>query len=124
LVHVTCVIASISGFTLRGGLMLAGSPLLWNRWIRTPPHFDDSLLLGSGLWLIVKTGQYPGTASWLTAKLVGLFAYVALGAFALRYGRTYRIRSLALVGALGAVGYIALVALHRDPWLGWSSWRS
>ena len=118
LVHVTCVIASISGFTLRGGLMLAGSRLLWNRWVRTLPHFVDTLLLGSGLWMAVKIEQYPGTTSWLSAKLVGLIAYIVLGAFALHYGRTYSIRSLALAGALGTYGYIALVALHHDPWIG------
>ena len=72
LVHLTCVIASISGFALRGGLMLAGSPLIWARWVRTVPHFVDTLLLGSGFWLAVNIQQFPGTVGWLTAKLVAL----------------------------------------------------
>lgn len=118
LVHLTCVVASITGFSLRGGLMLAGSALIWNPWVRTLPHFVDTLLLVSGLWMAMNLQQYPGTAGWLTAKLVALVVYVVLGAVALRYGKTHHIRVWATAGALGTFGYMAAVAVYRDPWLG------
>lgn len=116
LFHIACVIASIAGFSLRGALMLAGSSLLWRRWVRTVPHFVDTALLVSGLWLASLIGQYPGTAPWLTAKLLALLAYIGFGFVALRLGRTRRIRIAALLGAFACYGYMVGVALSKSPW--------
>lgn len=55
LVHVGCAIASISGFTLRGILMLLDSPLLATRFARIAPHVVDTVLLASALWLAALT---------------------------------------------------------------------
>lgn len=117
LVHVSCVILSISGFVLRGVLMLAGSSLLNHKLVKKAPHYVDTALLVSGIWLAINLQQYPGTAPWLTAKLVALVIYVLLGSLALR-GRTARIRYPALVGALLVVAYMASVAITRSaaPW--------
>ena len=38
--HVACVIVSIAGFFLRGLLMLAGSPILGQKWLRWAPHVE------------------------------------------------------------------------------------
>ena len=114
-VHVACVGLSLAGFAARGALMLADSPLLRGRFARVAPHVVDTLLLGSAIWLAAILGQYPFVHGWLTAKLLGLFAYIALGAVALRHGRTRAIRAAAFAGALCAAGYILAVALVRDP---------
>lgn len=113
--HVACVILSISGFALRGGLMLADSPILGRRWVRTLPHAVDSLLLASAIALAVLSQQYPFEQSWLTAKLIALPIYVVCGALALRPGRSKAVRTGFLVGALLVVAYIVSVALTRDP---------
>ena len=113
-VHVSCVTLSFIGFTFRAGLMLADSPLLRRRWVRTVPHIVDSLLFFSGLGLAWNLHQYPGTAPWLTAKLSALVAYVILGAIALR-GSTLALRVTALVLAYTAFGYMVGVALTRNP---------
>jgi uncharacterized membrane protein SirB2 len=112
--HIGCVTISISGFTLRGGLMLADSPLLWHRWVRTVPHIVDTALLVSGLWLATIIGQYPGTAGWLTAKLVALLLYIGLGFVALRLGRSKPVRIAALLGALTCFGYMIAVAVTKS----------
>lgn len=117
-IHVTCVALSVSGFLLRATLMLRDSPLVYARWVRTLPHFVDTTLLLSGLWMAVNLQQYPGTASWLTAKLLALVAYVILGMFALRRGKTKRRRIIALGGALLCFAYMATVALTRTPFPG------
>ena len=114
-VHVACVGLSLAGFAARGVLMLADSPLLRGRFARVAPHVVDTLLLGSAIWLAAILGQYPFVHGWLTAKVLGLFAYIALGAVALRHGRTRAIRAAAFAGALCAAGYILAVALVRDP---------
>lgn len=114
-IHVACVILSLAGFVARGGLMLAGSPLLHARLVRVAPHVVDTLLLASALWLSWMLRQYPFVHGWLTAKVLGLVAYVVLGALALRRGRTKALRAWALAGALLAAAYVVAVAFTKDP---------
>ncbi len=113
--HVFCVGLSLAGFAARGTLMLAGSPLLHAKWIRVVPHLIDTVLLASAAWLAWFLGQYPFVHGWLTAKVLGLVAYIVLGAIALKRGRTRVIRASAFAGALAAAGYVVWVALTRNP---------
>jgi len=114
-IHIGTVMLSIGGFSVRGMLMLANSPLIWNRAVRTFPHIIDTLLLVSGLWMAFLINQYPGTSAWLTAKLVALVLYIGLGFIALRLGKTRGIRVAAFLGALLCFVYMALVAVHKSP---------
>lgn len=114
LLHQVCAVLSISGFALRGGLMLADSALLRARWMRTWPHLIDTLLLVTGLWMAINLHLHPGNSPWLTAKLVALLLYIGLGFVALRLGRTKRVRTLAFLAALACFAYIGLVALTRS----------
>ena len=114
LIHQTAVVLSISGFALRGGLMLTGSSLLQATWMRTWPHLIDTLLLASGIWMAINLRLDPLSNPWLGAKLVSLLLYISLGFVALRLGRTRRIRVIALIGAIACFAYIALVAIRRS----------
>jgi len=116
--HVGCAALSIAGFAARGALMLAGSPLLHTRFVRVAPHVVDTALLASAIWLAWFLGQVPFVHGWITAKIFALLAYIVLGMFALRRGRTRRARAAALAAALASAGYIVWVALTRDatPW--------
>ena len=116
--HVLLAVLSISGFVARGILMLRDSPLLSARWVRVAPHIVDTLLLVAGVWLAVRTAQYPFVHGWLTAKVVGIVAYIVVGAIGLRYGRTKRIRAIAWIGAIVIFLYIVGVAVTRSPVLG------
>jgi len=113
--HVTCVVLSILGFALRGVWMLAGSALLEHRLTRVLPHVIDSLLLLSAIAMAAMIGQYPFVAGWLTAKVLGLLAYIVLGAVALRRGRTLALRAAALAAALTVYAWIVSVALLKSP---------
>ncbi len=113
--HVACVILSLGGFAARGVLMLAGSRWLNARWVRIAPHVVDTVLLASAAWLAWFLQQYPFVHPWLTAKTVGLLAYIGLGMVALRRGRSKRTRVVFFVLALVAAGYVVSVALTRDP---------
>ena len=114
-VHVASVAISLTGFFLRGLLMLGGSPLLQARFVRIAPHVVDTLLLASALWLAWMMRQYPFVHGWLTAKVLGLLAYIVLGSIALRRGRTSTVRTVAFAGALLAAAYVVAVALTKDP---------
>ena len=113
--HVGCVALSLAGFAARGALMLSESPFLQARPVRVLPHVVDTLLLASAVWLAVLLGQYPFVQGWLTAKVLGLSAYIVLGSYALHRGRTPRQRAAAFVAALVTAAYVVAVALTRDP---------
>ena len=114
LIHVTCVTLSITGFSVRAGLMLLDSSLLYQRWIRTLPHIIDSILFFSGLWMAINLHQYPGSSPWLSAKLSALLLYIVAGAIALR-GKNKSHRLIALVVAYLSFGYMLAVAITRNP---------
>jgi len=116
--HMSCVAISGALFLLRGGWMLADSGMLARRWVRVLPHVVDTLLLASAIVLAWWSGQYPLAQNWLTAKLLGLIAYIALGTIALKRGRTRPIRAAAFIGALLCFGYIIGVAVTRSATLG------
>ena len=117
-IHVACAALSITGYVLRGSLMLGDSALLHARWVRIVPHVVDTLLLASAIALALMLRQYPLAQDWLTAKVAALVAYIVVGAVGLRYGRTKKVRTIAFVGAVLIFGYIVAVALTRNPALG------
>ena len=114
-VHVASAFLSIAGFAARGVLMLRDSRLLQSRFARIAPHVVDTVLLASAVALAWQSGQYPFAQSWLTAKVVALLAYIALGTVALKRGRTKTVRAIAFAAALAAALYIVAVALARNP---------
>lgn len=115
--HMACVALSGALFLLRGAWMLADSPLLQRRWVKTLPHVVDALLLASAIGLAAWSHQYPGQAPWVTAKVCALFIYILLGTIALKRGKTRRARALALAGAVLAFAYIVAVAITKSPFV-------
>jgi uncharacterized membrane protein SirB2 len=114
-VHVISVVLSLTGFFLRGILMMRDSPLLGARWIRVVPHINDTVLLVAALSLAAMSGQYPFVVGWVTAKVLGVIAYIILGALALREASTRRMRIICWFASLAVFGWIASVALTRQP---------
>ena len=114
-IHVGSVCLSIAGFIARGVLMLRGSPLLKARFVRIAPHVVDTALLASAVWLAWFLRQVPFVDGWITAKVLGLLAYIVLGTIALRRGRSRRVRAAAVAAALATVGHGGTGAIAHDP---------
>ncbi len=113
--HISLALVSVTGFFLRGILMLLQSGLLQQHWIKRLPHLVDTLLLASGALLAWHLHQYPFVNSyWLTAKMLALVAYIGFGMLALNHGRTRAVRGLAFLLALGCAAYILDTALGRS----------
>ena len=112
--HVGCVVLSGTGFVLRGAWMLQGSPMLAQRWVCVLLYVLDTVLLASAIALAVMLEQYPLVHGWLTAKVLGLIAYIVLGTIALKRGRTRAVRIAAFCGALVVFAYIVAVALTKS----------
>jgi uncharacterized membrane protein SirB2 len=118
--RVSCVALSGAGFVPRGGWMILDSPMLARRWVRISPHVLDTVLLASAIALALLLGQYPLVDAWLTAKVLGLAAYIVLGTIALRRGCTRAVRIAAFWGALLVFAYIVAVAMTKSvlPYVG------
>jgi uncharacterized membrane protein SirB2 len=119
--HVACVSLSGVGFLVRGILALRGSAFIRQTWVRVLPHINDSLLLAAAIGLAAMSRQYPFVADWLTAKIIGLCIYIALGSYALgsARNRSRRHRPLAFFAALAVFGWIVSVALSKDAAVIW-----
>ncbi len=108
--HMLCAILSFSGFALRGYWMLKESPKLQSKPAKVLPHIVDTLLLLSAIVLVIMSGFYPITTSWINIKIVLLIAYIVLGTIALKRGKTKQIRTVTFVLALISVLAIFAVA--------------
>lgn len=116
-IHVTCVVLSYFFFVVRGVWMMRESSLLARPWVKIAPHAIDTVLLVSAIAMAVMIRQYPFSAPWLTAKLVGLIVYIALGMVALKRGKTKRTRMAAWIAAQLVFFYIVAVALTKRTFL-------
>ncbi|MCB1706271.1 MAG: SirB2 family protein [Halioglobus sp.] len=115
LLHVSCALLSIAGFSLRGYWMATDNPALGHRVVKRLPHVIDTLLLLSAVGLLLVWQLSPLQTPWILAKLLALVVYIALGLVALRLGRTKRLRVGAYLLALITAGYIVSVAYSKSP---------
>ena len=115
--HVIFVTLSVSGFFLRGLLRFTLPGFLDNRFARTAPHVNDTLLLVTGIALVVGYGWNPLQHPWLEAKLAALLVYIGLGSVALsrRGERSRAVRASAWLAALAVFAYIVAVAIYKTP---------
>lgn len=108
--HVAAVITSGSLFALRGAaIVLANAQWPMAAPLRYLSYTIDTVLLTAALMLLTILHQYPFVHGWLTAKVLLLVAYVVLGSYALKRGRT---RSLRLGCWLGAIAIYQIGRAH------------
>ncbi len=108
--HGLFVILSLILFSLRGYWMLRECPALQARWVKIAPHIIDTLLLLTALWaawlMFWSHGTHP---AFITVKIIGLIAYIALGLVALKLGKSKSVRLLAFIAALALYVYLMAV---------------
>ncbi len=114
-IHMITVATTLVGFLVRAWWMLSDSKLLFAKPVKIFPHVNDTILLGSALATGYVSGQLPFVDPWLTAKLVGVIAYIVFGAFGLHYGKTKQQRIIFLILALASFAYVITVAVCRSP---------
>ncbi|MFM5711696.1 SirB2 family protein [Aeromonas veronii] len=113
--HMTLALVSLLLFIYRWSLALAGSDRLQQKWLKTLPHINDTLLLLFGVLLAVALQLSPGQQPWLMAKLIALVLYIGLGVMALK--RPARCQKLvAGVAALAVFGYMVGAAITKSAW--------
>jgi uncharacterized membrane protein SirB2 len=115
LVHVAAVLLSGGLFMLRGLAVLGGT-----RWgmvapVRLISYGIDIVLLSAALMLLAILPSAMFANGWLWAKLCLLLAYIALGSFALKRGRTPRTRLTCFIAALLIFIAMFTIARSRHP---------
>ena len=116
-IHVSCVIVTFILFFVRGLWMIVDSDLLQRKWTKRVPPVIDTILLASAIVLAASFHQYPFVHAWLTAKVVALLFYIALGMLALTYSKTKTKRISAWLAAQLCFFYIVAVAITKTPLL-------
>ena len=113
--HITCALLSIAGFSIRGYWIATDNTLQRHPVSKTLPHIIDTGLLGSAIAMLAMWQVSPFATSWLTAKIVALLVYIALGMVAMRFGKTKTIRMAAWSAAMLTVLFIVSVAFSKNP---------
>jgi len=118
--HIAFALLSLSGFVLRGVLMLRAPHLLHGAWIRRLPHLIDIGLFLLGLTLLWLGPWSLWSSSWLQLKLSALLLYIGLGFIALHRGRfSRRVRLLAWLAALAVFAWMIVLAHTKQVWFVW-----
>ena len=115
LVHISAVLASGMLFLLRGLAVQLGWLAAMAAPVRYLSYSIDTVLLTAALMLVTLSHQYPFVHSWLTVKVLLVICYIVLGSFALKRGRTPRIRLACWISALLLYGMIISIARTHDP---------
>lgn len=113
-VHRLTVVISLALFVLRGVWRMMDSPMNAKMWVKIVPHINDTILLLAAIGMLVVGGLNPLDHGWVMAKIIGLLAYIVLGTFAIKRGKTQMQRNVAFVGALAVFVYIAAVAVTKQ----------
>jgi len=113
--HISFASLSLILYLLRSWWLFHRPANLRSVWARRVPHVNDTLLLVAAAILAMRIHQYPLVDGWLTAKLLGVLAHIALAMLAFRGPRRWRL--MAWLGSVAAFGYVVAVALTRNPWL-------
>ncbi|HGY1165249.1 TPA: invasion regulator SirB2 [Citrobacter braakii] len=121
-IHLISIALSVGLLTLRFWWRYTDARLASARWSRIVPPIIDTVLLLSGVALIVKTHILPftGQGTWLTEKLFGVIIYIVLGFIALDYrrARSQQARLIAFPLALVVLYIIIKLATTKIPLLG------
>jgi len=116
ILHISLVLISFASFLSRVALLQFNQTVLQTTWLKILPHIIDTLLLLSGIFLVMQGSWYAGEYGWLVAKMVALIAYIGLGMMVMhKQGKT---RWLAFAGAISCYAYILSVAISKNiiPW--------
>lgn len=115
LVHVAAVIASGTLFLLRGVVQQTGGKWAMSAPLRYLSYSIDTVLLAAAIMLLTILPAALYVNGWLTLKIGLLVVYVLLGSFALKRGRSSRVRLHCFVAALFVYACMFMIARTHDP---------
>jgi len=95
--------------------MLFKNPLFRHKFFRIVPPVVDTLLLTTGITLMVMIEQYPTPQAWLAVKLTALVVYIVLGIIALNRVNNFKLQATTFIAALLTILFMYSVARAHHP---------
>lgn len=116
-IHLLAIALSAILLSVRYALIMAESAKVNAKFLRITPHIVDSVLILSGIGLVIASGFIPFTAGseWFTEKVTCILAYFALAMFTLRIAKGRLIRTFAYFGAIGWLFMAGRIAVTKIP---------
>lgn len=114
-IHMNLALITLLFFLVRAFWAFQGSAMLQKKWVRICPHIIDTLLLLSAIGLVAQIHAYSGFHLWLTAKILGLIAYIVFATITLKKAKNTQQRALFLFLTLLSFGYVIAVAFSKNP---------
>ena len=111
--HMLFITISILLFQYRFFLKVFNKPV--SRFLIVTPHFNDTLLLISGISLAFIANFNPLDHAWLSAKIIALLVYIGFGFMALKSSG-----SKSFVGYILATAtfvFMVFTAINKTPFL-------
>ena len=113
--HIFFVLFSFFSFIARVILATTRPGVLKRKWLKITPHVVDTMLLLSGLTLVIQGHWLTAEYSWLVAKVIALLGYIGFGIITMhQQGPT---RWFAFSAALCCYLYMFIVAVSKNPWV-------
>lgn len=112
MLHAICVLAVGGLFLWRFFLMLTKAPAQNGKLPTILAHVFSLSVLVSGLSMVALYGSMP---SWVLAKLIFLFVFIALGVLAFKRAKTRGQQLVLSVLALVTYAYLLSVAVTKVP---------
>ena len=109
------MLTSLASFITRIGLSVFNPAILQKKIVKIVPHVIDTVLLISGITLVIQGNWLDGEFDWILSKLILLLAYIALGVMAMRF-RDYK-RWLAFTGAIACYISIFVIAITKNGFI-------
>lgn len=116
-IHLLAIALSAILLSVRFIFVMTNSALIEKKFVKIAPHVVDTILLLSGIGLIIALGFIPFTAGteWFTQKVTCILAYFALGFFSIKMAKNKLLRIFAYFGALGWLVMAANIAMSKAP---------
>lgn len=112
LIHLIFIFSSLISFSGRMALSVFKPSLLQNKFIKIAPHVIDTLLLLSGITLVIQGNWLDGEFGWIISKLILLLGYIGFGVMAMRFNGIKR--WVAFVAAIGCFIAIFITGITKN----------
>ncbi|WED22511.1 SirB2 family protein [Vibrio sp. JC009] len=116
-IHLLSIALSAILLSVRYALITMESDKLNAKILKIAPHVVDTVLILSGVGLVISMGFVPFTpgTEWFTEKVTCILAYFALTLFVVKIAKGKLIRAFAFFGALGWLFMAGNVAVSKVP---------
>lgn len=115
LIHLIFIVSSLASFVSRMTLSIFKPDLLQNKIVKIAPHIIDTILLLSGITLVIQGNWLDGEFGWIISKIILLLGYIAFGVLAMRLKDSKR--WIAFAAAIICFVSIFIIAITKNGFI-------